>query len=81
MTARQMTRRFAEEIGDQVGNDIAALVLANCGILKWTGLDAQNRDQLVAAGLVPNTEWWHVAEVEAYFAYQLAPYEARMANS
>jgi len=81
MNARQITRRLAEAIGDQVGNDIATLMLANCESLKWPGLDAQNRDQFLEAGLAPNTEWWHVAEVSAYYAYRTATYEARMANS
>ena len=59
----------AYEIGTRVGRAIAHDVLADSLSREWTGLDPVDCDQLVAAGIEPDTAAWTVAEATAKAAY------------
>ena len=60
----------AQEIGTKVGRAIARDVLAEDMPREWTGLDAQDGDQLTAAGIEPGSECWAIAEQAAKTAYR-----------
>jgi len=47
-------------------------VLADDMPREWTGLDAQDGDQLTAAGIQPGSDDWHAAEEAARAAYMAA---------
>lgn len=56
-------------LGTQIGRAIARDVLAEDMPRAWTGLDAQDGDRLIAAGIQPDTDAWAVAEQAAREAY------------
>lgn len=60
------------EIGTRIGQAIARSVIADDTAREWTGLDAQDGDQLTAAGIEPNTPEWREAEDAAEKAYLTA---------
>lgn len=62
----------ATEIGTKVGQAIAKSVISEDMPRQWTGLDAQDGDQLTAAGIEPNTPEWTAAEDAAEKAYREA---------
>ena len=61
MTATQLTANLINALGRQIGNAIARDVLASDMPRTWTGLDAQDGDQLTAAGIMPDTADWEQA--------------------
>lgn len=62
----------ATEIGRKIGAAIARDVLAEDDLpFEWTGLDAQDGDQLLAAGFVAGTPEWAEAEAAAKAEYDL----------
>lgn len=63
------TLETARKIGLKIGKAIARDVLADDMPRTWTGLDAQDGDQLTAAGIEPNTIEWDEAEDAARQAY------------
>ena len=62
----------ATEIGTRIGRAIARDVLADDLPREWTGLDAQDGDQLMAAGYRVGTDDWAAAESAAQTAYLAA---------
>ncbi len=64
------TTKTAREIGRTVGQAIARDVMADADMtLEWTGLEAQDGDQLAAAGFATGTQEWADAEEAAEEAY------------
>ena len=63
------TEEIARKVGTCVGRAIARDVLAHFMPHEWTGLTAQDGDQLTAAGLELNTDAWRLAERCAEDAY------------
>lgn len=59
----------AREVGTRIGRAIARDVLADDMPREWTGLDAQDGDQLTTAGILPHTAAWEWAEQCAKAAY------------
>ncbi len=59
-------------LGADIGRAIARDVLADGMPQEWTGLDAQDGDELTAAGIVPGTIEWAEAEGAAKAAYHAA---------
>lgn len=60
------------EVGAFVGRAIARDVIADGMNREWTGLDPQDADQFLAAGIEPNTPEWSAAESAAENAYYAA---------
>ena len=60
------------EIGQFIGNAIARDVIREDMPRRWTGLDAQDGDQALAAGLEPGTPEWDAMEAAARVAYEIA---------
>jgi hypothetical protein len=67
-----MTTNLINALGRQIGNAIARDVLASGMPRTWTGLDAQDGDQLTAAGILPDTADWEQAECAARDAFLFA---------
>lgn len=62
-----------EAVGRRVGRAIARDVLSDADLSReWTGLDPQDGDQFLAAGLVAGTPEWDRAETAAESAYREA---------
>ena len=59
-------------LGKKIGNAIARDVLASDIPRTWTGLDAQDGDQLTAAGITPDSPEWEQAETAARDAFLVA---------
>jgi hypothetical protein len=57
------------EIGTQVGQAMFADAVKNNVDLEWTGIEAQDADQFVAAGLEIGSDEWEEAEEAALAAY------------
>lgn len=62
----------ATQIGQRIGQAIARDVLADDMPREWTGLDAQDGDQLTAAGIEPDSDEWEQAERAAEASYRAA---------
>ena len=60
----------ATEIGTRIGKAIARDVIADDLPREWTGLDDQDGDQILAAGIEQDSDDWDAAEVAAEAAYQ-----------
>jgi len=56
-------------VGQVIGRAIARDVLADDLPREWTGLDAQDGDRALAAGIVAGTEAWDEMERAARAAY------------
>ena len=56
-------------LGATIGRAIARDVLADGMPHEWTGLDAQDGDELTAAGILPGTTEWAEAAVAAKATY------------
>ena len=63
------TKTNATEIGARIGKAIARDVISERMDRAWTGLDAQDGDQLMAAGIEHGTPEWTEAETAAELAY------------
>ena len=61
-----------DALGRKIGNAIARDVLAEAMPRTWAGLDAQDGDQLTAAGILPDTAEWEQAERAARDAFLVA---------
>jgi hypothetical protein len=59
-------------LGHKIGNAIALDALASDMPRTWTGLDAQDGDQLTAAGITPDSPEWEQAECAARDAFLVA---------
>lgn len=59
-------------IGKRIGKAMARDVLADDMPRAWTGLDAQDGDELLADGFEPSTPEWSVAQAAAKVAYHAA---------
>ena len=57
-------------VGTRVGAAIARDVLAEDLPRAWTGLDSQDGDQLIAAGILPGTPEWDEVEASAEAEYR-----------
>ncbi len=66
----EMTMTNAIEIGRFIGLAIAADVNRLKLPRNWTGLDPQDGDQLMSAGIDPGTPAWDAAEEAAEAAYR-----------
>jgi len=60
----------AQEIGTRVGRAMARDVLAEGWDRRWTGLDAQDAGQFVAAGIQFDSPAWVRAETASKLAYE-----------
>ena len=56
--------------GQKIGQAIARDVIADGLDRRWSGIDAQDADQLTAIGLEPGTPEWAEAEEAARVAYE-----------
>lgn len=74
--AKGMNMTTAHEIGTRIGQAIARDVLADNMPREWTGLDAQDGDQLMIAGIELGTPEWEQAEQAAKAAYEAALQDA-----
>lgn len=59
-------------LGANIGRAIARDALAEGMPHEWTGLDAQDGDELTAVGILPGTVEWAEAEAAAKAAYEEA---------
>ena len=65
-------KTIAIAIGVSIGRAMARSVKAESMPSEWTGLDAQDGDQLLAAGYAAGSPEWDAAEEAAESAYREA---------